>query len=99
MGKPATGAPAPPKSSEPSSFSAAFCEPPWSQALSQPIVALDLFLREPTDARQRTPTVRYRNRHHNFVGAGSIADPHFHAIKMAADERSIFVPQWNVEHN
>src|SRR6202040_3811696 len=69
------------------------------ERLPQPIFALDLIFSKSADASQRTPAVRHRNRYHNLVCAGSIADPHFHAIKMAAGKRGILVPQRNVEHH
>src|SRR5258708_20501543 len=99
MGEPATGCSCPSLLTDPSSFPAVCREQPWLQALPQPILALDLFLREPADASQRTPAVRHRNRHHDFVCTRSIANPHFHAIEMAADTRGILLSKPNAEHN
>src|SRR6266446_9175060 len=66
---------------------------------SQSIFAFNLFFSQPADPRQRPPAVRHRNCHHNFICAGSIADPHLHAIKMAADKRGILMAERNVEHH
>src|ERR1700693_1792752 len=66
---------------------------------SQAIFAFNPFFGEPPDSSQRTPAVRHRNRHHDFVGAGSVADPYLHAVKMAAHKRGILVPKRNVEHH
>ena len=69
------------------------------QRLAQPVFALNLFFRQAPNTRQRTPAVCHRNRHHDLIRSRRIIDAYFHSIEVTAHERSILVPQGNVERH
>src|SRR5437899_12977535 len=71
--------------------------PPLLKKLSQAVLALDFRDRQTADPRQRPAAIGDGNRDHDLVGARCVIDLHFHAVEMAAHERRILVPEWNIE--
>src|ERR1700736_3405989 len=67
--------------------------------LTQAALALDRGYGQASDAGERAAAVGHRHGDHDFVGAGGVVDSDFHAVEMAADERSVLVAERDVERN
>ena len=60
---------------------------------------IDTAVRERSDARQRSAAVCHCDCNHDFIRAGRVVDPYFHAVEMTTDESSILVAEGNVENH
>src|SRR6516162_176386 len=67
--------------------------------LSQAVFALNLFLRQATNPRQRASAVGHSDCHEDLVGARCIIHANLHPIKVATHKSGVLVAKRNIERN